>query len=284
MSDGSITPPPPPASSVVARPVYAPSPSIVRPHEPWFFPAELNVSRQNAAIDLLLLLFAAVIVHYVPGVIAAAVGLTPPQGAGGVVDFLVVAGKWLEAALVAVIALHFVVRGGYAPRAIGLRTNDLPIQIGWSAATLIAVYAYLFGTVLLFAAFMFAAPGGEKEIARRVEFMRQLPIDDLATTVALLIPVALHEELLFRGLMLPILQRVLGSWTAAIAVTAVIFGVLHFPQGWIAMIQITGLSVVLSVMFLWSRSLLAVVLAHFLFDFFQLQLMRLFGDFLPTAA
>jgi membrane protease YdiL (CAAX protease family) len=58
----------------------------------------------------------------------------------------------------------------------------------------------------------------------------------------------------------------------------VLFGALHFSQGWIGMLQIVGLAVVLGTCFVLTRSLLAVIVAHFVFDFVQLQLVRVLED------
>jgi len=75
-------------------------------------------------------------------------------------------------------------------------------------------------------------------------------------------------------------RRVLGSWWWAGLVSASLFAGLHvFHQGVLAgMIQIFGVGVVLTVFFIVSRSLLAVTIAHFLFDFVQFQVIRMLPD------
>ena len=67
----------------------------------------------------------------------------------------------------------------------------------------------------------------------------------------------------------------MGSWSAAIVISSAIFAVLHFDQGWIGVIQIMGVGTVFAVFFVLSRSLSAVVIAHFTFNFLQFQMMRL---------
>ena len=53
------------------------------------------------------------------------------------------------------------------------------------------------------------------------------------------------------------------------------FGALHYHQGWPGVILITGTGTVLAITFVLSRSLPAVILTHFIFDFVQFQFIRL---------
>jgi membrane protease YdiL (CAAX protease family) len=101
-----------------------------------------------------------------------------------------------------------------------------------------------------------------------------LPVHSLGLTIALMVPVAVHEELIFRGLLLPYLRRIGWPWWLAIAASSGTFAVLHVAQGWLAIIQVFGISVVLATFFVLSRSLLSVIAAHFLFDVLQTQLAR----------
>ncbi len=93
-------------------------------------------------------------------------------------------------------------------------------------------------------------------------------------TVALLVPVAIHEETLFRGLLIPYLHRVGLGWPVAVLVSAAVFAALHITQGWLALPQIFAVGLILGGFFIWSRSLLAVMIAHFLFDLIQTELAR----------
>jgi membrane protease YdiL (CAAX protease family) len=261
----------------LARPASLPLPSAESFTGPLPYARPLNPlllsehSPRHALLDAGLVLLTAVVVHYVPQLLAAILGQEHELPK---VDWSVAAGKWLEAALALALAAYFVLRHGTPPAVFGFRADRPLVQFAWGVLAWIAVYIYMFATALLFAAAIFASSDGQQEIERRMDFIKKLPLDNVSLTSVLLVAVAIHEELLFRGLLLPLFRRATGRWWSAVVITSAIFGALHFPQGWVAMIQITGVSIVLSVFFVVSRSLLAVILAHFLFDFAQMQLMR----------
>lgn len=85
------------------------------------------------------------------------------------------------------------------------------------------------------------------------------------------ISAGLCEEIIFRGFLINYLIVIL-SWTAApallaIGISAIIFGVVHAYQGWVAMIKIALLTVLFGGIFVISQSLVVVVILHFAVDF-----------------
>lgn len=184
--------------------------------------------------------------------------------------------KWAELLVAAAIAMYLVGRTRLRADGLGCHEISLGKQILWGFGGLFAAYGYMILTVvfvMLMPSNAQNAIGGDLE--ERLKFVDAMPLNDLRLTLALLIPVAIHEELVFRALLLPLLRRATGSWVVAVGVSAVVFGSLHISQGMFAIVQITGLGIIFSLIFIRSRSLLAVVIAHFLFDFLQFQLMRL---------
>jgi len=264
---------------VVARPIGA-----ARPDAPWLAavrppnPLDLrHLSTGQAWLDVALLLMCTVGVNYLPPLILwlHTGQALPDDGSGGAPPGgLLVLGKWLELTLVASIAAYFVFRTNMPPRGMGLRLDGLGTQLGWSALTLLGAYAYMIGTAIFFIVLVELSGDAQQELQQRAKFMKGLPTSDLATSLLLLIAVGFHEELLFRGLMLPLLKRATSRWWVAVALSSATFGMLHFTQGWVAMIQVTGLGVVLSLFFIRSRSLIAVALAHFAFNFLQFQILN----------
>jgi len=92
--------------------------------------------------------------------------------------------------------------------------------------------------------------------------------------VALMI--GLYEELLFRGFLMTRLRRGTGSWTVAVLLSTVVFTALHaFDQTASALIAVTILSLVFSVVTIWRRSIIPAVVAHTLFDLSQFLLLYL---------
>jgi membrane protease YdiL (CAAX protease family) len=241
-----------------------------------------SVTRGEAFLDVWLVLTVAIFVQYAPSVLLSD---WQPAGEGALpaVDSLMVCAKWIEMLLVVTLCAYFVGRNGVALRSFGLHCERIGIQLLWVPLILVCAYAAMVGIGLLLLLVWGNPTQLQTELTQRTEFAGAMPLDDLGLAVPLMLAVAVHEELLFRGLLLPYLRRATGSWIAAIAISSVIFGSLHFHQGSIAMVQITGLAVVLSLMFIVSRSLIAVMVAHFTFDMAQLQLMRWLPEIVKWA-
>lgn len=198
--------------------------------------------------------------------VAAAAGLTAHPS-------ITIRGKYIEAALVCAAAFYVARRRRLSPAALGIRGDGLSVQLAWGIGGVLACFAWLVLTViLLIPLFPIIAP----DLRQRAKFFELLPINDAWLQIVLLVAVVVHEELLFRGLLLTQLRRLTGRWWAALAIASAIFGALHLPQGLIGVFQVTGLGVVLGVVFIGSRSLLAAMLSHFLFNFLQLRLLPLY--------
>jgi membrane protease YdiL (CAAX protease family) len=253
-------------SVVVARPIAraaAPYRALEMPY----------VDRREALLDLTLVLLASIVVPYVPSILTT---IGPADTAIPDIGPVVILQKWCEAALVAGLLLYFVLRHRMRPAAFGLRADRLGSQATWGLATLIGMYGAFFIVSFLVLAVLAMTSRLEGEYHRRLEFAEALPVESLVSTLTLLVAVAIHEEILFRGLLLPYLRRLLGSWWWAGLASALLFAALHVPgQGLLAGVQVFSIAVVLAVFFILSRSLLAVTAAHLLFDFFQFQMIRL---------
>lgn len=187
-------------------------------------------------------------------------------------------GKFLEMLLAMGVAAYFICRNGVRPQSFGIQFGQLGRQLLWSAAAFVGAYAYLFGTALILGPllyYFYGSEGLERGIPEKQRMMESVGSISIPWLVATLAAVGVHEELIFRGMLLTLLRRATGSWWIAIVGSSAIFGSLHFHQGWLSMLQITGLGIVLSLIFVASRSLLAVAIAHFLFNFCQVQLMHM---------
>ncbi len=187
-------------------------------------------------------------------------------------------GEALTAILVGIALLHW---NRLTVAQLGWRLTGLWRQLRDGLTTLVLVYAGLLfsGVALLTGAAWLGLLKDENfsgEIEQRRKVAQLLPHDDLVASLLLLLPVVVHEELLFRGVLLPLFRRLLGSWWAAVVAGAVLFGLVHAAQGVLAMVMI-GLCVgsILGAMYLRTRSLIAVMVAHFLFNLLQFQLIRL---------
>lgn len=186
--------------------------------------------------------------------------------------------KWFDALLVVVLAGYLVHRAKIPPEAFGLYEDGaagMLRNVGWGLLTVPVLYFVLVPMVVLVFVLIRLMPEWEADLESRTEFLQMLPLDDMWMTVLLLVPVAIHEELLFRGLLIPYLRRVLGGgWWPALIVSTAIFSVLHISQGWLGVMQIFPVGLVLGLVFVLTRSLTPVIVAHFTYDFLQMQMAR----------
>jgi len=253
------------APVIVARPVVRYARGLRRPR-----PLELlGVSRGAAMLDVLLILFVAVLTPISLEVLAFV--LSPQTAAGVRFDWTLVARKWIEALLLVALLVLLVHRHRLSAAAFGCRTRRLGGQLAWSLPALFGGYVVM----LTIGVLLMSLSGAEKDVAQRVEFLDRLPLDNLWITVLLLIAVAVHEELLFRALLIPLLRRIGLGWIGALLLSTALFAVLHVAQGWMAIAQVFGLGLVFGIVFVLSRSTLAVIIAHFAFDLIQFQVARL---------
>lgn len=270
-------PPPPLAES----PIPVARPLLVEPGgRPWFG-SDLyltEISRRDAWLDTLLLLVVPIGMVFGVSIVLVLNQAGEESTEIRKIDIGMAIVKWVEFALVAFLAVYFIFRHRVRPESFGIRFNALGPQLLWAVATFVIAYAYLFisGVIVVTILALFAPEFAEREMVQRQQLFRAIdPEQPMLLSFAIVLAVGFHEELLFRGLLLTHLRRATGGWAAAIVLSSLIFGVLHFVQGWVAVIQVTGLSILLSLIFIASRSLLAVAIAHAAFDFCQFQLIRL---------
>jgi membrane protease YdiL (CAAX protease family) len=230
------------------------------------------VRRRDALLALAVVLLATIVLPYMPDLLIP----SAPQEVGvPAIDTSFIARKWCEAGLAAGLLAFFMFRHRLRPAAFGLRRDGLGGQALWGLGALAGIYAALLASAIILVPLYLLFPAAEGELQRRVEFVEAMPVDQIATTIVLLIAVAVHEEVVFRGLLLPYLRRLFGSWWVAGTLSALVFALLHVPhQGLFGGIQVLGIAAVLTVFFVRSRSLLTVIFAHLLFDFLQFQLLR----------
>ena len=82
--------------------------------------------------------------------------------------------------------------------------------------------------------------------------------------------IGLYEEVLFRGFIMTRLRRATGSWTLAVLLSTVVFVAPHMiDQVTMALIPITILSVVFSLVTIWRHSIVPAIVGHWLFNLSQ---------------
>lgn len=178
----------------------------------------------------------------------------------------------LNWAFVAGAAVYLTYRSGQPLTSIGLRRAQFWPTIGLGAAGVLAMYVAVIFTAGLAALLTGASRETMTAPAREIHSMFGPPSWMMIFLVAS--TAGLFEEIIFRGFMLTRLRVLTGQWWTAVAAGMVIFAVPHIWQGLWAVMLILPVSLVLSLLFLYSRNLAPAVLAHFLFNFAQLSALR----------
>ena len=90
------------------------------------------------------------------------------------------------------------------------------------------------------------------------------PYEFVLTLIAVAATAAIGEELMFRGILQPMFEKLFRNGHVAVWITAVLFSAIHFQmQGFIPRML---LGAILGYFFLWSRNLWIPIFAHFLFN------------------
>lgn len=88
--------------------------------------------------------------------------------------------------------------------------------------------------------------------------------------VALAFTAGICEEIIFRGFFLRYLQTIFGdtdpSFTLAILLAALLFGVVHLYQGWQSVVKIASMAIMFGYIFVHTNSLWLLIAVHTLVD------------------
>lgn len=235
-----------------------------------------------AVVDFLLLLLVAAVALGGPSIVVgtwmAATGRELPDQP----TFRMMMSQQLFQVILSIGLLSFLLwRRNLPSCAFGVQAHMPGQQLLWGAAGLGVAYGWMIFSVIVISAVLQLFPGLQSDLTKRQDLIELLP-DTLGKVIILMIPVAVSEEILFRGLMLPYLRRITGYWWSAVLISTVIFAVLHFQQNILGILQISGVAVVFALIFIYSRSLLAAIVAHFAFDVGQMLLVMLSKDMLKS--
>lgn len=100
----------------------------------------------------------------------------------------------------------------------------------------------------------------------RLDFISAISEIDMHWVAPLSIFVGIYEEIFFRGFIMGRLASITRSRTAAVILSSLLFGAVHFTQGWLGVFQTTCLGAVLALAAVKGRSLWAAILAHAAID------------------
>jgi membrane protease YdiL (CAAX protease family) len=258
----------------VARPIRLAGAVARSPSSPLTLPM---LSKRAAVFDLAVILlvgFSLPFVLQIAFFVWSTDGQWPPLEPEADPLPVMLAFKTFEMFLVAGILAVLVLLRAPA-KSYGLSRRDPLVQLLWTIGGLVGAYSWLAITVVVLMTAVFLFPPLANDLMNRQEAFSFVQPAEPWKLVLLMVPVAIHEEILFRALLLTYLRRLTGTWWAAVLISTLVFAVLHFDQGFLGVFQVAGLGAIFAITFILSRSLPAVIVAHFIFNTVQLQLMRL---------
>ncbi|HKQ60278.1 MAG TPA: CPBP family intramembrane glutamic endopeptidase [Candidatus Polarisedimenticolaceae bacterium] len=75
------------------------------------------------------------------------------------------------------------------------------------------------------------------------------------------------EEIAYRGVMVTLLQRILGSWGLAVAICVLVFTLAHYVQGWRALVAIVVFTTAVHWIVRLTGNLYTAMAVHMVYDF-----------------
>jgi uncharacterized protein len=143
------------------------------------------------------------------------------------------------------------------------------LPTGWPLVVMLAfLLLYLADTFLEVSQQVSRAPTVEN-IQAELSFLPQTAYE-FFHFVFLALTAGFCEEFIFRGFFVRYFQCLFGSeevtYTLAILVPALIFGVVHLYQGWHAVVKITAMAIMFGFVFVHTNSLWLLILIHALVD------------------
>lgn len=250
------------------RPTHAP------PRDPpkwWAVAAEPESEHKRIRYELIAML----VLIALPGFLVGLNGITDPSSIDiddlGVLELL---GSLAGSAGAALMATYLLWRDGCLPAA-GFNRRKPGFVLGYGVLGVACCY----GAIIVVGIFVLVLSGGVDESATSSDGGPGISLTAASLAAAYLISISagITEEIVFRAYAITRLEQ-LGWKKAAFIVPGVVFASLHLYQGVVAIFAIGSVTIILTWMFKWKRSLLPIMLAHALFDAGQLTLAALVGN------
>ncbi|MGQ9649560.1 MAG: lysostaphin resistance A-like protein [Phycisphaerae bacterium] len=245
-----------------ARPITS---TVLRLDSPIRIPCTLR-SMTNRSLSTRARAVIEIILAVPPAVVGAVVGYSVGK------SFAPADERWLQIAdsvglgfgtVLACILLVWL--GNRTISSIGLTTRQWHLDLGIGFASLLATWVVLMAIggaiVVLFPSVLQEQSAAQKAIEAsfpRLSWQQKL---------VLCLCIAIYEEIVFRGFLLTRLHVLVRRWWLAVVIGAVLFGLLHHYQGWLAVGGVTLLGLIMGALFAWRKSLVAPVTMHLFHNF-----------------
>ncbi|HVP12146.1 MAG TPA: CPBP family intramembrane glutamic endopeptidase [Phycisphaerae bacterium] len=156
------------------------------------------------------------------------------------------------------------VRRRQGPGTIGLNRPPLRRLLSSAAIAIPACWAGSICGAMLYIALI--GLDTSKVLAEKTELFDLVAQFPVAWILPFTLFVGIHEEVLFRGFFLSRMRALSRSKAAAVIVTGVVFGLLHFYQGLLGVFQTTMIGIFLAIIVVYARTLWPAIIAHAAFD------------------
>jgi len=174
-----------------------------------------------------------------------------------------------DLALVCLI-LFFLWRNGESRSLIGWTVARPSREMILGALLFIPFFLTVLGVEWTFRQFGVTAP-----TTKMPSFLTVNDIPQLVLAFALVAVVAVAEETIFRGYLLLRFRATTRSTVLAVIYSSGIFGLGHGYEGTLGLVTVTLMGAMLSIVYLWRKSLVAPMVIHFLQDFMAIVLVPL---------
>jgi len=171
-------------------------------------------------------------------------------------DGQMMARELLILALVAFLCFYIIPKEKLTLASIGLHDRHWGKSILWAIGLALVLLAALFACIELCKTFGFT-------------FVNQKSWTKLSKLVVAFITLraGIAEEVFCRGYLLERFATITGRKWIALALSVILFGLLHYAQGPAGMITSMVGGLILSLFYFWKKDLKANIVAHFLVDF-----------------
>lgn len=224
--------------------------TIAEPREPAVPPPESRRLRMEVAVFLLLVLSS-----IIPGWLAS-----------GTIPFtsLAIAVVLHDVALVTLV-VFFAWTAGQKVSSLGWSARHPLREIGLG----LVLYVPLFVILALLQALLAALGLKSPELETYLVPSSRL---EIALACILVVVVAVSEETLFRGYLLPRLRAITRSTPLAVGLASLVFASGHVYEGASGILLVLVMAIAFSYVYLWRGSLVAPIVMHFIQDFLGLVL------------
>ena len=163
------------------------------------------------------------------------------------------------------------------------RNEEPAPRIGWTTRSLsrnallgVVLFPFVFlGAALLAALLQSLGLSGLEPSAR--SFLVPTGTAELALAALLVAIVAVSEETIFRGYLIARFEGVFRSTASAVVLSSIVFAIGHGYEGAAGIVTVGVMGLVFALLFVWTRSLVAPTIIHFLNDFVAIVLLPLLG-------